>query len=103
MSKQKEREPVPKPVLTKAQAMQTVLRHVEMANKARAQIKETMLMVVAMKKDADKLESATFDYIQELKDLGFSEKFLGDFISECGLCSDGLITKKAVKEPKSKD
>lgn len=82
----------PKPVLTKAQALQSVLTHVSEANQARAAVKEALVVIDMLRQDAKRLEDRTFTLITELKEMGFTPAFLNLFLDECGLCTDGLPT-----------
>jgi len=75
---------------------------VELSNDARAKIKVASLLLANLKLTAKRLEDETFNYIGDLSKDGFSQSFLSDFLSECGLCTDGKDAKKKATQPKEK-
>jgi hypothetical protein len=80
--------------MTKAAALQAVLTNVELANKARAQVREARAVWNSLQKEADEIEAAAFEHLQGLEMYGFTAEFLSAFLDQCGLGDDGLPTNE---------
>lgn len=82
------------PLLTRADAMAHVLTLIQMGNMARADLAAAREDILVMERTCKTTEDEAFAYIQALSQKGFSASFLNDFLTECGLCGDGLLASK---------
>ena len=79
---------------SKADAMGRVLKLVEEGNEARVLIKEAKAKLANMEEGVKRTEDRAFAAITALTSLGFTPEFLNTFLTECGLCTDGLFSIK---------
>ena len=84
-------QPEPVHTITKAQAMQDVLALVADGNEARTRVSSLRRQIIDMDKQAKHYEDKAFAAITKLGDMGFTPQVLNDFLTECGLCTDGLF------------
>ena len=92
---------VPPATITRAQALQEILKLVELSNNARLRVVEAKKLVREIEADAAEMEDKAFKRMQSCRAMGMSGAFIDSLLTESGLCSEGAIFSPADPPPKA--